>query len=115
VSPRRIPIVIDGHLLTNAGESRASEVGSQAWFAWLGDASLCSFSYQTPQGAITVRPEKERQGWYWYAYHATQGALRKAYLDKADAVTPRRLREVAASLIHHQSGERPLNLTPVST
>ncbi|HEY1389327.1 MAG TPA: AAA family ATPase [Ktedonobacterales bacterium] len=98
MSPRRIPTVIDDHLVTNTGEAHAIAVGSRGWFAWLCQETPSSFSYQTPDGAITIRPEKKRQGWYWYAYHATQGSLRKSYLGKADAMTAERLRLVAATL-----------------
>jgi hypothetical protein len=84
VSPRRIPIVIDDHLVTNTGEPHPIEIGS--------------ISYQTSRGAITVRPEKKRQGWYWYAYHAFQGSLRKSYLGKAESITRERLRGIADTL-----------------
>ncbi len=100
MSPRRIPTVIDDHLVTNSGEANAIPVGSRGWFAWLCRETPSSFSYQTTNGAITIRPERKRQGWYWYAYHATQGALRKSYLGKADAMTAERLRLVAATLTH---------------
>lgn len=98
MSPRRIPVVIDDHLVTSTNEPFAIEVGSQAWFAWLCSGTPSSFSYQTPHGAITIRPEKKRQGWYWYAYHAVQGSLRKSYLGKADAITAERLHAVATTL-----------------
>jgi DNA-binding SARP family transcriptional activator len=75
-------------------------VGSRGWFAWLCSETPSSFSYQTPHGAITIRPEKKRQGWYWYAYHAAQGSLRKSYLGKAESITAERLRLVAATLTH---------------
>lgn len=97
MSPRRIPIVINNYLVTTV-EPLAIEVGSPAWFAWLCSGTPSSFSYQTPYGAITIRPEKKRQGWYWYAYRAVRGSLRKAYLGKAEAITPERLRAVAATL-----------------
>lgn len=98
MSPRRIPVVIDDHLVTNTGESHPIEVGSPAWFAWLRSESPSSFSYQTSHGAITIRPEKKRQGWYWYAYHAVEGSLRKSYLGKAESITPERLSGIADTL-----------------
>ncbi len=112
MSPRRIPIVIDGHLVANTNEPLAIEVGSQAWFAWLCAGTPSSFSYQTPHGAITIRPEKKRQGWYWYAYHATQGSLRKSYLGKADAITPERLRVVAATLTRQPGAQDHQDVSP---
>lgn len=107
VSPRRIPTDIDDHLVTNAGEAHTIAVGSRGWFAWLCQETPSSFSYQTPDGAITIRPEKKRQGWYWYAYHAAHGSLRKSYLGKADSITAERLRLVAATLTHQPQPETP--------
>ena len=112
MSPRRIPIVIDGHLVANTNEPLAIEVGSKAWFAWLCAGTPSSFSYQTPHGAITIRPEKKRQGWYWYAYHAAQGSLRKSYLGKADAITPERLRVVAATLTRQPGAQDHQDVSP---
>ena len=104
MSPRRIPIVIDGHLVANTNEPLAIEVGSQAWFAWLCAGTPSSFSYQTPHGAITIRPEKKRQGWYWYAYHATQGSLRKSYWARQ---TPSRQNACAWSRPHLPVSQAP--------
>ncbi|MGE5333125.1 MAG: ATP-binding cassette domain-containing protein [Nitrososphaerota archaeon] len=112
MSPRRIPIVINGHLVTNTSEPLAIEVGSKAWFAWLCAGKPSSFSYQTPHGAITIRPEKKRQGWYWYAYHAANGSLRKSYLGKADAITPERLRLAAVALTRQPGAQNADDLSP---
>lgn len=92
MSPHRIPTVIDDHRVTTTGEAHAIAVGAPGWFAWLRHETPSPFSYQTPNGAITIRPEKKRQGWRRYAYHATQGSPRTFYPGRADSIPTKRLR-----------------------
>jgi DNA-binding SARP family transcriptional activator/tetratricopeptide (TPR) repeat protein len=97
----RIPAVIDQQLLLPTDEEQpltSIGVGSPAWFAWLDNAIHSSFSYRTDLGSITIRRERKRNGWYWYAYRAINNKLHKIYLGKSDELTAERLRDVATTL-----------------
>ncbi|MGN6699680.1 MAG: hypothetical protein ACTHMR_16125, partial [Thermomicrobiales bacterium] len=100
---RRLPIVVDDQLQpASAGATVPIVVGSPAWQVWLADPAHRSFSYHAATGAITVRREQVRNGWYWYAYRTAGGKTRKVYLGRAAELTPERLRaapqEVAPDL-----------------
>jgi LuxR family transcriptional regulator, maltose regulon positive regulatory protein len=47
---------------------------------------------------VTLRRERRRAGWYWYAYRGQGGRVRKAYAGKAEELTADRLRALAATL-----------------
>ncbi len=74
-------------------------VGTDAWYAWLADLHIQSFSFQNQPGAFTARRERKRHGWYWYAYRKRGGKLHKAYLGKNEEMTLERLNAVAGMLI----------------
>ena len=97
-----LPLVSDDHLLglDGAGEQLAPVVvGSDAWYTWLADQQIQSFSFRNCLGTFTARRERKRHGWYWYAYRKRAGRLRKAYLGKTEKLTLVRLNAVAATLI----------------
>jgi predicted ATPase/DNA-binding CsgD family transcriptional regulator len=97
----RLPLVSDNHVLglDGAGEQIAPViVGSDAWYTWLADRQIQSFSFRNLLGSFTARRERKRHGWYWYAYRKRAGRLRKAYLGKTEELTPQRLNAVAAAL-----------------
>src|SRR5260370_34470286 len=97
----QIPLVSDGSLLLLDGaESRLSPVivGSAAWYAWLADEQNHSFSFRNHLGTFTARRERQRQGWYWYAYRKYEGKLSKAYLGKSETLTIEHLHAAAAVL-----------------
>jgi predicted ATPase/DNA-binding CsgD family transcriptional regulator len=73
-------------------------VGSDAWYMWLADSGLQSFSFRNALGSFTARRERKRHGQYWYAYRKCAGRLRKAYLGKSEDLTLERLNIVAAML-----------------
>jgi LuxR family maltose regulon positive regulatory protein len=101
MAARRIPMVVEGALVTDRADGRASgpiPVGSPAWFAWLADPAHPSFAYRTAAGSVTLRRERRGAGWYWYAYRGQGGRLAKAYAGKAEDLTAERLRAVAAAL-----------------
>ena len=98
----RLPLVSDNHVLEldGIGDQLAPVVvGTDAWFIWLADQHIQSFSFRNPLGTFTVRRERKRYSWYWYAYRKRAGKLRKAYLGKTEEVTLERLNAVAAVLI----------------
>ena len=73
-------------------------VGSQQWWEWLADEHTTTFRFSDTVGSFTARRELKRGGWYWYAYRKREGRLHKAYLGKAEELTPERLADVAAML-----------------
>ena len=96
-----IPRVIDNHLLPPASADAGFppiQVGSEAWYAWLGQLTPHSFAFSSPQGTLTARREERHGTWYWYAYRSLSGRLHKAYLGKSEELTLPRLHEVAAVL-----------------
>jgi LuxR family maltose regulon positive regulatory protein len=97
----RIPSVTN-ELLRLVGASSgaaALAVGSPQWFAWLLDDTARSFSFRSAEGRYTARKEQRgRRGAYWVAYRRARGQQHKAYLGKADELTPARLKEVARAL-----------------
>src|SRR5258707_7558909 len=74
-------------------------IDSAEWYGWLQDHTHQSFSYQTPTGAITLRREQQRRGWYWYAYQSQRGKVHKAYAGKSEHLSLERLQTVAATLL----------------
>ncbi len=100
----RIPSVYDDHLLLlNTGEKKPSsiQVGSDAWLAWLANEQNKSFSFRNDLGTFTARRERQRNGWYWYAYRRSEGKLHKVYLGRTEELTLERLK-VAAAALHGQ-------------
>lgn len=81
---------------------------SPTWFAWLETAIAfgyfspqrlsVAYDYTRPIRPISVRKEKRRQGYLWYAYLRTNGRLHKRYLGKSTALTMTRLDEIALAL-----------------
>jgi LuxR family maltose regulon positive regulatory protein len=90
------PIVNNGCLYTSDGQRIRLETG--AWFTWLEAASLFSYPTRRPGYRLTVRKEKRRNGFYWFAYLKNQGKLHNKYIGRSAALTVARLDEVAAWL-----------------
>jgi len=85
---KKTPIVVSGYLDTDDPLTTGLVLDSPAWFVWLEAGATISFYYQGARGGLTVRRErKQRGGWYWVAYHSSQGKLRKIYLGPAHAIT----------------------------
>ncbi|MGN6362076.1 MAG: hypothetical protein ACTHNK_16965, partial [Thermomicrobiales bacterium] len=102
---RRLPMVVDDQLQpASAGATVPIVVGSPAWQVWLADPAHRSFSYRAATGAVTVRREQVRNGWYWYAYRTAGGKTRKVYLGRAAELTPGRLRAAAQELAPDLAG-----------
>ena len=108
----RIPSVADGRLQgTAAGGAGGLAVGSAAWFAWLADDAVRSFSFRSPAGTYTARKERRRRGGaYWVAYRTAGGRQRKVYLGKAGDLSLERLE--AAPLGHSRPREMGLSGSP---
>jgi predicted ATPase/DNA-binding CsgD family transcriptional regulator len=97
----RIPSVYGDHLLllNTAGKNLSSiKVDSEAWYTWLAKEQNKSFSFRNDLGTFTARRERQRKGWYWYAYRRSKGKLHKVYLGRTEELTLERLKAVAAAL-----------------
>ena len=93
-SSKNTPVILSGVLYTN-DEHTGLRVGSTAWWSWLQNAARFYYQTETP---FTARPEKRRQGIFWYAYRRSQGKLYKMYLGAPHQLTDERLAEVARQL-----------------
>jgi predicted ATPase/DNA-binding CsgD family transcriptional regulator len=106
----RLPMVSDNHVF---GLDRAEDqpvpvvVGTDAWYTWLMDQHIQSFSFKHPLGTFTARRERKRHGWYWYAYRKREGRLRKAYLGKTEKLTLERLNAVAVLIGQGNNDDGP--------
>ncbi len=97
----RIPFVADGVLQVAAGrqEAAAVVVGTPAWFAWLADDSVRSFSFRSRAGDYTARKERrQRGGGYWVAYRTAAGRQYKKYLGTVADLSLEHLGDAAAAL-----------------
>jgi LuxR family maltose regulon positive regulatory protein len=74
------------------------ELDGAAWQQWLVEGEGGAFRFQGAAGAFTARRERQRNGWYWYAYRRVAGRLCKAYLGRAQDLSLARLELVAAQL-----------------
>jgi LuxR family maltose regulon positive regulatory protein len=107
---RHAHIVVDGTLLHADGRD-ALAIGSSAWYAWLNDAQTTSFVYRSARGGFTARRERQRNGWYWYAYRRIGGKLRKRYLGRASDLTAERLQQIDMAFAQ---GNAPTNTVRLS-
>jgi LuxR family maltose regulon positive regulatory protein len=104
-----IPLV-DHAVLVQEGSAVALWVGSQAWYAWLADAT--SFAFRSDRGTFTAH--KERRGSsreYWKAYRRHAGRLQRVYLGKSSELTLDRLNAAAAELARDISTDVPTTYT----
>jgi LuxR family transcriptional regulator, maltose regulon positive regulatory protein len=110
----QIPSVSDGLLQGSAaGGAAGLAVGSAAWFDWLADDAVRSFSFRSPAGAYTARKERrQRGGVYWVAYRTAAGRQHKVYLGKAEDLTPERLDAAAAALAGRVAAAGPMGEAP---
>ena len=97
------PLVLHNRL--RLPNSTPVAVGSRAWFAWLATASSFCYTPTTSIYRLTVRKEKRRNTFYWYAYLKVDSKLHNAYLGPStrltvqclEAVTTKLLRQIYAS------------------
>jgi hypothetical protein len=101
-----IPIVRQGVLLD---QQRRIRLDTAAWFAWLETATHFSYVPEPVMAAITVRKEKRRHRYYWFAYVKRYAKLHNAYLGKSEALTRQKLAATAVRLNQrpYQAGDKP--------
>ncbi|GHO49124.1 LuxR C-terminal-related transcriptional regulator [Ktedonospora formicarum] len=87
------------------------DMDSPAWRTWLEQAD--SFAFQGQNGTYTARREQVKQGdWYWYAYQRVQKQVLKKYLGKSEALTLRRLEEIAEQFHSRQTSKKKAVTSP---
>lgn len=93
-----MPVLRDGwlHLVDHS----AIAVGTKAWFTWLTQANRFCYWPTTSTFRLTVRKEKRRHAYYWYAYLKHARKLHNAYVGRSEVVTRERLQQVLAHLMH---------------
>src|SRR5690349_2789869 len=98
---QRLPVVSESRLLLLEeieGQPISIPIESEAWFHWLATENNQSFAFRHALGTLTIRRERKRYGWYWYAYQKRNGRLRKAYVVKSEELTLQRL-TIAANIL----------------
>jgi len=102
------PKVMDNQLYLPNDAEPVCTVDSPTWFDWLHGAR--TFRYYSQQRhnvirghgpafvPISLRQEKRRRGFLWYAYRRSYRVLHKRYVGKSDALTRDRLEEIARML-----------------
>jgi hypothetical protein len=93
-----MPILRDG--LLHLVDDSSIDVDSKAWFAWLRQANRFCYWSTTSTFRLTVRKEKRRHAYYWYAYLKNARKLHNAYVGRSEVVTRERLQQVLAHLMH---------------
>ncbi len=103
---RKTAIVRDGTLHIGDG-SRTIPIDSTDWAEWLDTPTTSSFRFEHGLTAFTARRERQKAGWYWYAYRRRGGRLYKAYLGPSAELGTLRLQAVAASLAEREPSAPP--------
>lgn len=93
------PLIENGvlHFIQDGAEQTIA-VGSDAWTAWLNDATRFYVKNQQ-HGHFSCRKETRQRGSaYWSAYRRVHGRMYRIYVGKDDDLTPQRLDEIAQRL-----------------
>lgn len=100
-----LPLVVDANFfVAGSVDTRAIKVGARGWYSWLANEQHMSFAYRDQRCNFTARRERQRHGWYWYAYRRRNGKTYKMYLGKSEELTLERLRAVGESLLERSAG-----------
>ena len=83
--------VVYNHTLK--ADRRTIQVGSVAWFQWLETVDAFSFQYPRSHTRLTIRKERRRHQFYWYAYTKYDSKLHNAYVGSSQYLTHDRLME----------------------
>lgn len=85
------------------------QVDTPAWFGWLHTTTSFSYALGRPTFySLTLRKEKRRQHWYWYAYLKSGNKLHNAYAGRTEALSAARLDQVAYGLLQKVRQQRPI-------
>lgn len=98
------PWVRDGALVDE--QPNKVVIDTPAWFAWLDQTTSFCFSCPSHWIRLTVRREKRRGKFYWYAYTKVASKLHNKYVGKTPQVTQLRLQHVCDCLWQKQKDSR---------
>jgi LuxR family transcriptional regulator, maltose regulon positive regulatory protein len=79
------PLVVN-NILRLPGITRI-QVGSRRWFNWLQTATTFSYQLSGWTYRLTLRREKRRRHFYWYAYLKKDRKLHNVYAGRSEALT----------------------------
>lgn len=92
-----MPVLRDDQLY--AANQPPIPVDTPAWFAWLAEATHFCYQPATSIYRLTLRKEKRRHRFYWYAYLKNARKLHNAYVGRTETVTRERLQKVHQRLM----------------
>ncbi|MGQ0575362.1 MAG: ATP-binding protein, partial [Pseudonocardia sp.] len=92
----RGPYVRDG--LLHRPDGPPLPVGGFGWQRWLDGPAVPTLRIEDTDPPCSARRERRGASGFWYAYRRCDGALRKAYLGRAEDVTAERLHAAADEL-----------------
>lgn len=81
-------------------------VDTPAWFAWLLQANRFCYRPAASTYRLTLRKEKRRRGFYWYAYLKNDRKLHNAYAGRTSDMTRQRLQQVFDQLMEKVISQR---------
>jgi hypothetical protein len=83
-------------------------VDTTAWFAWLAQATRFCYRPIASTYRLTLRKEKRRHQFYWYAYLKNDSKLHNAYVGRTPDLTSLRLQLVFARLMEKVALQREM-------
>jgi hypothetical protein len=81
-------------------------VDTAAWFAWLLQANRFCYRPAASTYRLTLRKEKRRHGFYWYAYLKNDCKLYNAYAGRTPNLTRQRLQQTFSHLMEKVARQR---------
>ncbi len=92
--------VVHNQLLWLSGSATDIQMDTPAWFLWLQTATSFSYPLGRPTYySLTLRQEKRRRDFYWYAYLKTDSKLHNSYVGVSATLTAQKLDNVAKQLL----------------
>jgi hypothetical protein len=83
-------------------------VDTPAWFAWLVQANRFCYRPAASIYRVTLRKEKRRHEFYWYAYLKNDRKLHNAYAGRSPDMTRQRLQLVHTRLMEKVALQREM-------
>lgn len=93
---KNTPVMESGVLYTNDENTSGIRIDTPAWYAWTLDND--AFYYKSVRVGFSLRKERQRNGFFWYAYKRIGGRLVKRYVGMD--ITWEVLEEIAAVFLN---------------
>lgn len=75
---KNTPVLESGVLYTSDENTSGIRIDTPAWYAWTLDNE--AFYYKSARVGFSLRKERQRRGFFWYAYKRIGGRLVKRYV-----------------------------------